>query len=79
MEFPLGKTGGLIEARIQELHLLSGITPFPLGKTGGLIEARALPPDPSFRRWFPLGKTGGLIEARGTATHARRSTIVSAG
>ena len=37
--FPLGKTGGLIEAgyraRVPVLY-----TMFPLGKTGGLIEAQ---------------------------------------
>ena len=37
--FPLGKTGGLIEAR----QILPGLVHtggrFPLGKTGGLIEA----------------------------------------
>ena len=38
--FPLGKTGGLIEAN----NIKSSSSPdsirFPLGKTGGLIEAR---------------------------------------
>ena len=37
--FPLGKTGGLIEALIGDL-VLRRLGPFPLGKTGGLIEAR---------------------------------------
>ena len=36
--FPLGKTGGLIEANCSRL-LVIPIMEFPLGKTGGLIEA----------------------------------------
>ena len=37
--FPLGKTGGLIEA-VQRLVIVArGHRVFPLGKTGGLIEA----------------------------------------
>ena len=39
-KFPLGKTGGLIEAprhQVRQRHHRHG---FPLGKTGGLIEAR---------------------------------------
>ena len=41
-QFPLGKTGGLIEAFLG-LHSWPGMPamPFPLGKTGGLIEAPA--------------------------------------
>ena len=37
--FPLGKTGGLIEAQRVVEGLLGGTWQFPLGKTGGLIEA----------------------------------------
>ena len=38
-EFPLGKTGGLIEAWRMPLQPSSRTRRFPLGKTGGLIEA----------------------------------------
>ena len=38
LPFPLGKTGGLIEAHNQATEDNDGDT-FPLGKTGGLIEA----------------------------------------
>ena len=39
--FPLGKTGGLIEAlRVQGRRFAQRLL-FPLGKTGGLIEARS--------------------------------------
>ena len=38
--FPLGKTGGLIEARAWLTRAYRRDTKFPLGKTGGLIEAR---------------------------------------
>ena len=41
--FPLGKTGGLIEARQARTHRRRRSPAFPLGKTGGLIEA---PSDP---------------------------------
>ena len=37
--FPLGKTGGLIEAARPAMMLWTWIPSFPLGKTGGLIEA----------------------------------------
>ena len=37
--FPLGKTGGLIEARNGSAVLPCRHAWFPLGKTGGLIEA----------------------------------------
>ena len=36
--FPLGKTGGLIEAYMA-LFGATDVSSFPLGKTGGLIEA----------------------------------------
>ena len=72
--FPLGKTGGLIEAESSRATTGSIMEQraFPLGKTGGLIEAAAhliLPSGEVHRAKFPLGKTGGLIEAsspRGT-------------
>ena len=62
--FPLGKTGGLIEAPVIGAIVRFCAPLFPLGKTGGLIEASHLflllfPGCLS----FPLGKTGGLIEA----------------
>ena len=38
-QFPLGKTGGLIEARSSSARFGSTMPAFPLGKTGGLIEA----------------------------------------
>ena len=61
--FPLGKTGGLIEARIPRRRLLANRV-FPLGKTGGLIEASGdVRASCQPRTRFPLGKTGGLIEA----------------
>ena len=63
--FPLGKTGGLIEARRPHTGRHHARLWFPLGKTGGLIEARSNGYDRSHARpVFPLGKTGGLIEAR---------------
>ena len=37
--FPLGKTGGLIEALVITLQDADSQPEFPLGKTGGLIEA----------------------------------------
>ena len=40
VQFPLGKTGGLIEARAWLTRAYRRDTKFPLGKTGGLIEAR---------------------------------------
>ena len=38
--FPLGKTGGLIEALLHSTTFIRVSCMFPLGKTGGLIEAR---------------------------------------
>ena len=62
--FPLGKTGGLIEARARSATTAMTTGRFPLGKTGGLIEAeRGRSRSTSARHVFPLGKTGGLIEA----------------
>ena len=40
--FPLGKTGGLIEALAAAGCRRRRSRGFPLGKTGGLIEARGL-------------------------------------
>ena len=78
--FPLGKTGGLIEASMGFPPPRRTGTPFPLGKTGGLIEAdprgveRVVPDE------FPLGKTGGLIEAAAYRAGERETSIaVSAG
>ena len=61
--FPLGKTGGLIEAGTCLAAALVRRTEFPLGKPAASLKlGRA---GPSLRRYaaFPLGKTGGLIEA----------------
>ena len=64
--FPLGKTGGLIEAQRGRGFVVVDLPVFPLGKTGGLIEAEDRRPVIRTRSYmtFPLGKTGGLIEAR---------------
>ena len=68
--FPLGKTGGLIEARRIVTVQPSGIA---VGRFRWVKPAASLkPPAPSCRvcpapsGWFPLGKTGGLIEAQAT-------------
>ena len=42
-EFPLGKTGGLIEAPRHSGSAAVRYSLFPLGKTGGLIEALTAP------------------------------------
>ena len=39
LTFPLGKTGGLIEAAASGYEYGGRRAQFPLGKTGGLIEA----------------------------------------
>ena len=69
--FPLGKTGGLIEAQRSTLASYTNPSQFPLGKTGGLIEARVIFVQHRKHIKFPLGKTGGLIEA-GTTDELRR-------
>ena len=78
--FPLGKTGGLIEA-------VENINPVP----DDLVRCfRWVKPAASLKReqgselvpWyraFPLGKTGGLIEAHHQAFRPPVSFIVSAG
>ena len=63
MMFPLGKTGGLIEAIRNLGNHGSAFATFPLGKTGGLIEAVKKKEFYFLIKKFPLGKTGGLIEA----------------
>ena len=71
VSFPLGKTGGLIEAGTYSRYLAIKTPWFPLGKTGGLIEAGyGLSAIPSAMTKFPLGKTGGLIEASRTTLMA---------
>ena len=70
-QFPLGKTGGLIEAPLHSPCCGVGWEWFPLGKTGGLIEAPRLAAlVVAGLTEFPLGKTGGLIEASRCATDA---------
>ena len=55
LRFPLGKTGGLIEASDPSVALHVYTLQFPLGKTGGLIEAapcsRASPRSACCFRW----------------------------
>ena len=43
LKFPLGKTGGLIEAVLPGAARNGTPASFPLGKTGGLIEATSSP------------------------------------
>ena len=77
--FPLGKTGGLIEA-MSALGVVTSGYRFPLGKTGGLIEAVLFSSTSTHSKpVFPLGKTGGLIEAFGGRSCPDGSIPVSAG
>ena len=78
--FPLGKTGGLIEARIRYVVSLVAIRSFRWVKPaaslkrrgdGRMAEVQELP--------FPLGKTGGLIEAEGVSPTLAPGRFVSAG
>ena len=54
--FPLGKTGGLIEASSARPVVGARSGAFPLGKTGGLIEAGRMVP--ARRRYFTYVSAG---------------------
>ena len=74
LAFPLGKTGGLIEAPCPTNNR-NWQYEFPLGKTGGLIEAHdSANPIVGNVAGFPLGKTGGLIEAATSRAQPARGT-----
>ena len=76
--FPLGKTGGLIEAA-RLAGMVNGILAvFPLGKTGGLIEARYGEPLPDLGppgfRW--VKPAASLKHGRcGDSTGASRARV----
>ena len=77
MLFPLGKTGGLIEAVLPP----GGISaPYPgfrwVKPAASLKRVRAGRVDRRICGLFPLGKTGGLIEARRAARRVPTSTDV---
>ena len=55
-QFPPGKSGGLIEARISAAPSLKIAAMFPPGKSGGLIEARR-------RRWRTIASNGVTVSA----------------
>ena len=78
--FPLGKTGGLIEARVVRVGLVARVNAFPLGKTGGLIEAMSCSGSthsapPSFR-WV---KPAASLKPATTSAPSPSNTTVSAG
>ena len=69
--FPLGKTGGLIEA-LTGRNLSHGQLGFPLGKTGGLIEASCVTSQRTPTRSFRWVKPAASLK-RQQETAARAS------
>ena len=60
--FPLGKTGGLIEAASGSVSSALVSTWFPLGKTGGLIEALYRSPFPYLAPCFRWVKPAASLK-----------------
>ena len=78
-QFPLGKTGGLIEADYVRNASCSRRWVFPLGKTGGLIEAGHEPDRSRDLRGFRWVKPAASLKLLDPYTHGPLASQVSAG